>query len=102
VDALIALQLWNLVPLNGLGHKTIGMQCIDAHPSAADSNDFPGIEKTPSLLVATRDVHHAARLLTTHHAAGIGAVRGDHRATGEPYIGEKTLIASDQGSPDQA
>ena len=77
------------------------MHGVDAHPSSANSNDFPGVEETPIFFVTTLDIHHAAGFFAAHHAAGIGAVCGDDFTVRQAHVGEKTLIALDQGASDQ-
>src|SRR4029077_16489134 len=100
-DFVIASQLWNRATNDGFRHEAIGMHRVDAHPSSADSNDFPGVEKPPAFFIATRDIHYAAGFLAAHHAAGICAVCRDDFTVGQAYVGEKTLVALDKGSSDQ-
>ncbi len=101
-DASIALQLRNRAAGNGFGHQMIRVHRVDADPSSADSNHFPGVKKTPSLPVATRDIHYATGFFTAHHTAGIGTMSSDDLAASELYVGEKALVALDQGAADQA
>ena len=85
-----------------LGDKAVRMECVDTHPTAINSDHFPGVQKPPPLFVAARNIDGAARSLAAHHAAGVRAVSRDDRAAGYSNVGEKTLVALDQSSTDQA
>src|SRR5262249_13864757 len=99
-DVVVAFQFLNGAAHDGFGHEAIRMHRVNAHPSLADSNDFPGVKQTSAFFIAPSDIHHAAGLFTAHHAAGIRAVSGNDLTGGQTYVREKTLVALDQNSAD--
>src|SRR5262245_15512300 len=49
-DVVVAFQFLNGAAHDGFGHEAIRMHRVNAHPSLADSNDFPGVSRRrPSL-----------------------------------------------------
>src|SRR5262245_63812725 len=43
-NVVVAFQLANHAADDRFGHEAIRMHRVDAHPSSADSNDFPGVK----------------------------------------------------------
>src|SRR5215510_13020274 len=51
-DVVVAFQLLDGAAYDGFGHEAIRIHCVDAHPSLADSNDFPGVKQSSALFIA--------------------------------------------------
>src|SRR5262245_66037638 len=52
VDVVVAFQLRNGAVDDGFSHEAIRMHRVDAYPSLADSNDFPGVKQSSAFFIA--------------------------------------------------